>query len=158
MIDFNNNSAPDLPMKWHKFLAYFALWAGALYNLGQAGMLMNGMHYGSENNRDMVYSAYSGLKSIDMIAALGYAAAAVFAIYTAIQLIKFKQNAPKKLMILYVITTAVPIIYVLMASSSTGLPTAELMDSSVYYSVIGCAVGLIICKIYYDKRMHYFIN
>lgn len=158
MIDYNSGTTPDLPMKWHKFISYFALWAGALYNLGQAGLFMSGQHYGSESQRDLVYQVYDGLKTVDMIGALGYAFVAIFAIYTAIQLIKLKQNAPKKLMALYIITTAVPIIYILMASSSTGMPTADLVDNSIYTSVAGCAFGLIVCKIYYDKRAHMFVN
>ena len=158
MIDYNSGNTQDLPMKWHKFISRFTLWVTALYALGQACIFMSGQHYESENQRDLVYQVYDGLKTIDIIAALGYALIGIFAIYTAIRLIKLKQNAPKMLMINYFIAAAFPIIYILMVSSCTGIPTAELIDNSIYTSVAGCALGLIVCKVYYDKRIHMFVN
>ena len=158
MVDFNSNVTPVLPMKWHKFISYFALWVAALCDFGQAGIFMSGQHYNSESERDLVYQVYSGMKTVDAICALAYAFAAIFAIYTAIQLIKLKQNAPKKLMINYIITFAIPIIWILMGSASSGIPLAELIDSSVFSLILGCALCLIICKVYYGKRMHMFVN
>lgn len=156
MTDYDKTATPDLPMKWHKFIAYFALWVGALSDLGQAGMLMTGGHYGSM--RDQVYRVFDGLKTIDSICAVAYVFLAAFAVYTAIQLIKLKENAPGKLMINYVISTAVPLVYVLMASVSTGLSVADLAGGTFGSSVVGCVVGMIICKVYYGKRSHLFVN
>ena len=160
MTNYNNSSNSALPMKWHKFLANFALWAGAFYNFYQASLFMSGENYGSEDQRDLVYQAFDGLQTVDMIVAFSYIIMAFFGMYTAVQLVKLKQNAPQKLMILYIALAVIPIIYIIMASSSTGIPTAELMKDnySVYASVVSGVLGMIICKVYYDKRQHMFTN
>ena len=160
MTNYNNGPSSALPMKWHKFLANFALWVAALYNFYQASLFESGQNYGSAEQRDLVYQTFDGLETVDMIIMSIFIIMAVFDMYTAVQLTKLKKNAPQKLTMLYIAIAVVPIIHVIMASSSTGIPTAELMNNnySVYSSVIGGILGMIICKVYYDKRQHMFIN
>ena len=56
-----NPPSPDsFKLKWHKFLIYFALWAGALVNAGSAVQCISGTVYGSESARATPHTAGSG--------------------------------------------------------------------------------------------------
>ena len=158
MMNYNSESTPELPMRWHKFLAYFALWLGFLHYLLQADTFINGKQYGSETQRDAVYQLFGGMKTIDALIGIAYAAVAFLSFYTAVQLIKFKRNAPQKLTILYIISATIHVLYILLTASATQLPSSELLDITVYSAIIVCAAGIFICKAYYDKRKHLFVN
>ena len=56
---------PVPKMKWYKFLIYFSLWAGALLNIGNGLMALQGMQYetGSEVTAELVYAMFDGLKT-----------------------------------------------------------------------------------------------
>ena len=157
MTDRNSGNTHVRPMKFHKYLTRFALWVGALLNFYQAGLLISGNHYESEYQRNLVYQAYDGMKTVDEVGALVYVFVAIFGIHTAVRLIKRRKNAPKMLGFLYFTAAAGPMIYILMVSSRTGLPVAELIDHTFCVSVAGNALWLIISRIYYNKRIHMLV-
>ena len=134
------------------------LWAGAIYDFYQSGIIISGQHYGSESQSELIYQVYGDLKTADQIIALAFVISGFFAIYTAIQLIERKQKAPNKLIIYYFISAALPMIHIITTSSCMDFSTAELMYDSIYSSTAGCILGMIVCKVYYDKRNHMFIN
>lgn len=158
-----NNAAPvenvnPHSMKWHKFLIYFSLWAGAVLNVIAAFSRFTGSMYGSSSEANMVYSYFSGLKAIDVLFGVVMIAIALFSIATRFALAGYKAAGPKMLMGLYIIDAAVSIVYLVVASMVTGIAFGELIDPSTISSLVTSAAMVFVNKAYYDKRAELFIN
>ena len=143
-------------LKWHKFLIYFALWAGAVLNVISGIRILTGSIYGVDV--DAVYRTYGGLKTIDVLYGLLLCALAVYQIYLRFQLAGFKKEAPGKLSMMYIITILLGLAYMLVVSAVTRISISALLDSSTVGSYIGSIVFLFINKAYYGKRSHLFVN
>ena len=159
------NTQPELSMKWHKFLVNFALWLNAIMNAVYGFQLMTGSHYGSSDTANQVYSAVSGLKSVDMIFGILLIGVAVYMIFTRFQLARFQEGAPQKLTVGYVLAMVIPLGYLLIAvnTMNAAIPEAKLSmgdvaDSSTVSSIISSIALIIINRIYYQKRAHLFGN
>ena len=157
-MDYNNgnNSQSEPTMKWHKFLIYFSLWAGAVLCVFNGFQLLTGSHYGGQ--ADVVYSYFRGLKLTDMVFGLLYIALAVYMIYVRFQLAGFKQGAPGKLTVVYVVQLVAFLGYALFASSQIGISIGEAMDSSSISSLVVSVVMIFVNRVYYGKRAHMFVN
>ncbi len=155
----NNNgyyTQPDPPMKWHKFLIYFSLWAGALFTFLSGVSYLTGRQY--DGNADQVYSVFSGLKTVDMIFGIIYIAIAIFMIYVRFQLAGFKRGAPGKLISLYVIQLVAIFAYTLVVSVTIHIPWSEIFNFSIIPSLIVSIVMIFVNRYYYSKRAHLFVN
>jgi len=154
----------DMPMKWHKFLIYFSLWASGISNILVGIMYLSGKWYdfvNGEGASSIVYNVIDGLKTVDIMYGMFAIALGVFAIFTRFQLAGFKATAPKMLTALYAGTAVISLIYFLAASSiiekaSGGL--ADFDNSGMLASILGTVVGIVINTIYYKKRQHMFVN
>lgn len=161
---YSQPTAPQDPtqgysLKWHKFLIYFGLWAGALGNLYSAWMLCSGSIYGSRNMAATVYAYYGqGLHTVDLLVAAGYVALAIFEIYVRFQLAGFKVGAPGKLRALYIASAVLSVLYPVLAASTTGVSFSQLFDASQAGGLIGSVGAIIIHHIYYSKREALFVN
>lgn len=153
------SSAPspnDYQLKWHKFLIYFALWAGAVLNAATGVRYITGGIYDSEASR--VYSSFPSLKPVDVAMGLVCVALAAYMLFVRFQLAGYKTGAPKKLVSLYLINAGINLIYLLAASAATGLSISQLIDTTFWSSVLGSAAFALINKNYYDKRAALFVN
>ena len=148
----------DTPMKWHKFLIYFSLWASAVMNVLNSFVMFTGAHYGGENEARMVYNFFDGLKSVDIIMGVLFIGIAIFAIVTRFSLAKYQSKGPKQLLAVYGLNAVLTVAYPLLASAVTGMELSELMDSSTISSIVSSVVMILINKTYYDKRAHLFVN
>ena len=154
----NGSGSPDpgsYELKWYKFLIYFALWASAVLNVFSAFAYFTGSMYGDAANR--VYSYYGGMKTLDVIMGLILLGLAVFSIYVRFQLAGFKTDAPKKLEYLYIANALVLLLYLLAASSVTGLSFTELASGS-WGSLAGSVAMIFINRTYFSKRETLFVN
>lgn len=157
MMDNNTNTPPQHPLKWHKFLCYFGLWVGALFSIIAAVTIFSGAHYGLQSNVSFVYSMYGSLKIIDILFGLAYIELALYTVNTALQLMKFKANAPGKLMILYILNAVVPSAQILLTAMVTGIPLNAMIDNTFLYRIVGVILGIMITKVYYGKRIDMFV-
>lgn len=148
----------ELPMKWHKFLVYFALWAGAAVNLFNGITTMSGGHY--EGYTSMVYAVFPSLKTLDTICGLLMIGLAALGAYAAYSLLKFNVGAPQKLMYLYIAAAAVEVIYCIGAISilSGYADTSSILTPQVIGSVVASVAMIFVNKAYYEKREHLFVN
>ena len=146
------NSTPEFPMKWHNFLIYFSLWAGAVLCVINGVMMLTGMHYGGGSDTRMVYAFYEGLKAIDVLFGLVYLACAVAYIITRFKLAKLERQGAKLVVLIPMIMAALNLVYPLLASMVTGLSMGDLMDSSVIGSIVGGIALSIYNKKYYEER------
>lgn len=143
-------------MKWHKFLIYFSLWAGALLSVGNGFQLLTGIYY--SGYADQVYSYYNGLKAVDTIFGIMNIAIAIYMIYVRFQLAGFKQGAPGKLITLYSIDLVASFAYSLVVSGITHISLSQIMDSSAISGLVTAIVMIFINRSYYGKREHMFVN
>ena len=138
--------AVQLPMKWYKFLIYFALFLGAVVNLISGVNFLTGNIYvvqsAGEASAELVYTYFSGLQTVDMVYGIGMIAIAAYGIYTRFMLAKFKAVAPKCVVILYIVGAVWGLIYNLAAGAITGVGG---FDSSMIVSLV-TAVAMALLK------------
>ena len=104
MNTFDVSSAQNvLPMKWYKFLIYFALIAGAVVNFATGITMVTGSVYEVQSgvSADTVYSMYDGLKTIDVIYGLALFAVAILGFVTRSKLANYKADGPKFVYMVY---------------------------------------------------------
>ena len=149
------------PLKWHKFLIYFSLWASAVFVFMKGANLIA---LGIFGDTDPQVPEPTSLKVLDIAYGVIYIALAVYHIYTRYQLARFKKGAPKHLLILYVIISVIELAYLPLMFIAADIPVSALFIEPAKYigTILGTIIGTwILCalnKIYYDKRKELFIN
>ena len=153
-------------MKWFKFLIYFALFAAAIIAVYNGVQLLTGSHYGSQDEKTLVYSVFEIMKTVDLAVGLLYLGSAVYAIVTRFALSGYKSIGPKLLFGQYALNTAINLIYVIAVSSVLN-NVSDVINVSSYTSqltrqaigqVILAVVMIIVNKVYFDKRKDMFVN
>lgn len=162
-----NRPVMGLSMGWHKFLVYFALWAGAILNFYYAVTAFTGLQYtyDGENISELVYETFNGLKAVDICYGVLVLALAGFGIYTAYSMLTFKRGAPRLLTTLYITSGVISVVYsltVMAIISNTRGVNASTINSGILKTLVGTLVVslvfLIINTIYYRNRAHLFVN
>ena len=146
----------EYSMKWHNFLIYFALWAGAVLGAINGFSQITGSVYGDKT--ELVYDTFPSLKGFDVLFGVIIIALAVYQIYTRFQLAGYKQDAPKKLTIVYAANFAISVLYLFIVSSATGVPISQLTSESFWGSLAGCVAMIVVNKKYYENRSALFVN
>lgn len=155
-MNFNQTftTANNLPMNWYKFLIYVALFLGAISNAYAGIQLITGGQY--QDMASWVYLYYPSLKMIDVVIGIVSIALAIFAIVVRQKLANFQSDGPKMLLMLYIGSIAMSVIYLILVAGvvGSGIVDASTMIPSLAVSV----VMVIVNKMYFDKRQHLFIN
>ena len=150
------------PMKWHKFLVYFALWASAVINAVQGIRVMSGGQYNDPTYGNLareVYAFFPGMKTADIIYGIILIGIAILGFLTAYKLLKLMRGAPTLLTVLYIASAAGSILYIIMAVSALkGYRDTSDLTASAIGSLIGSVVMIIVNNIYYKKRERLFVN
>lgn len=143
-------------MGWYKFLIYFALFAGAFFNVCYAVLYMTGSIYETEQIDPLtVYSLYPGVKAVDIVYGILLLILAVFMIVTRFQLSGLKKNGPKMIVALYGLNIAIAIIYAILISCTTDYMA---FDASTVGQCVIPVVMAIVNKVYFDRRKDIFVN
>lgn len=146
-------AAPQRGMKWFKFIIYFQLWAGMLVNLVTAGKYFTGAYY--EGNAEMVYRFFPALQPLDIVMGVVCLALAVYAVVVQRALAKFRAKGPMMYYLMYIVNTAVTVLYLLIASIIIG---QSAFTAEVAGSIIGSIVMLFVNIPYFNNRKHLFVN
>lgn len=146
-------AAPQRGMKWFKFIIYFQLWAGMLVNLVTAGKYFTGAYY--EGNAEMVYRFFPALQPLDIVMGVVCLALAVYAVVVQRALAKFRAKGPMMYYLMYIVNTAVTVLYLLIASIILG---QSVFTAEVAGSIIGSIVMLFVNIPYFNNRKHLFVN
>ena len=152
----DSNAHTDMPMKWHKFLIYFSLWAGAVICALNGLQLLTGTVYGPNNESEAVYVHFPALKSVDMVFGVIMIAIAVFLIYTRFQLARFREGAPNKLTIAYLLQLAAFLGYGIVISGIVHMSFSDVINSQTSASIVSSIVMIVVNRVYYNKRAHLF--
>lgn len=147
-------SVRQRPMKWFKFMIYFALFAAAVLNFANAFQYATGMIYGG--SAGIVYEVFPKLKLIDMIMGGACFVLAIFNIITRNSLAKFKSSGPKLLTTSYILIIATNVIYYAAATNVIGSNASTI--STLITSCLGTVIMLIANGIYFKHRKHMFVN
>lgn len=152
----NMNAEPS--MKWFKFLTNFGLFAGAVLNFLYSTLYISGGVYESQSDgkvtSEMVYSLFSGLKTIDVCYGIIMIAIGGFCIFTRFRLSKYRKDGPSYLYILFGVNGGLSLIYSITVMGISGVNQISTAVVSVITSVV-----LIIFNIkYFDKRKNVFTN
>ena len=149
------------PMKWHKFLVYFALWAAAILHLFNGIMAITGKQYEAQGVRaSLIYSFFPSLKTGDVIYGVLLIGLAAVTVITALKLLKFKKGAPLWLKMLYLLGLIASLFYVIIVTSALkkyNADTSEFVGNAVISAIISVAM-IAINHVYYGKREAMFYN
>lgn len=146
-------AAPRRGMKWFKFIIYFQLWAGMLVNLVTAGKYFTGAYY--EGNAEMVYRFFPALQPLDIVMGVVCLALAVYAVVVQRALAKFRAKGPMMYYLMYIVNTAVTVLYLIIGSIILG---QSAFTAEVAGSIIGSIVMLFVNIPYFNNRKHLFVN
>lgn len=146
-------AAPQRGMKWFKFIIYFQLWAGMLVNLVTAGKYFTGAYY--EGNAEMVYRFFPALQPLDIVMGVVCLALAVYAVVVQRALAKFRAKGPMMYYLMYIVNTAVTVLYLIIGSIIIG---QSAFTAEVAGSIIGSIVMLFVSIPYFNNRKHLFVN
>ena len=144
---------PQRGMKWFKFIIYFQLWAGMLVNLVTAVKYFTGAYY--EGSAEMVYTFFPALQPLDIVMGVFCLALAVYAVVVQRALAKFRTKGPMMYYLMYIVSTAGTVLYLLIGSLIIGQSafTAETAGSFT-----GSLFMIFINIPYFNNRKHLFVN
>ena len=146
-------ATPQRGMKWFKFIIYFQLWAGMLVNLVTAVKYFTGAYY--EGSAEMVYTFFPALQPLDIVMGVFCLALAVYAVVVQRALAKFRTKGPMMYYLMYIVSTASTVLYLLIGSIIIGQSafTAETAGSFT-----GSLFMIFINIPYFNNRKHLFVN
>lgn len=152
----------QFPMKWYKFLIYFALFFSAFISFVTGIIYITGSIYniqtGGQVTGEMVYYFYSSMKPVDVCYGLALLATAVFSIVTRMQLAKFKRTGPMCVYILYIAGVVISCMYAVGVSTAMQVDLGEVFSSNMIVSIVTSVVMVILNYIYFSKRQALFCN
>ena len=149
-----NNPLPRLG--WHKFLIYFALWAGAVMNIINAAQMFTGTIY--MGSADLVYVTYPGLRTADIVYGVLLCVLGFYQIVTRFSLAKFRVRAPKMLNLVYVFAVVLSVVvYNFTAAGLTAVTIADTIPG-LFGAILSSCLMIGINTSYYKKRRHLFVN
>ena len=144
-----------LPMKWHKFLIYFALWAGAILN-GISGISTLFSCLGGEYAA--VYDAYPALLGLDIFSSLCLIGISVFQFITRNALARLSRKAPQMVVWLYASTVILSVLQVVAVWLVSGVGLSYVMTPDMWLILIEGALMTWANQVYYRKRAEMFVN
>ena len=149
----------DDGMGWYRFLIYFALFAGAIWNLVIGILYISGAVYDmTDVPADLVYMVFPSLQAVDIVYGIACMALAVYAIIVRFMLAKFKKRSLICLYLLYGIVIAMEIVYYIIAVSIIDASIADVMDTQSIMWLIWQIVFLVGSILYFKKRKDMFNN
>ncbi len=138
MENYNIDSRPSLPMKWHKFLIYFSLWFSSIVNLliGTAYFL----YLFSDSFNRYIYSEgellFAGISSVFC---------AVYAIIVRFKLANYRRSGPRHLLAYQILVIIIDIVICCMESAFS------------FDTLISSAAAAALTAVYYKKRSDLFV-
>ncbi len=148
-----------LPMKWFKFLIYFALFAGALSNAVSGVMMLTGTHYDlfGSGMADKVYDEFSGLMTLDMACGAGMLVVAVLSIVARFRLSGYYKDGPKLLNAVYLAGAVVNLVYVMGAYFVFPEEVVNAIDTTSYFTSFAVSMAMVSANTtYFRKRAALF--
>lgn len=150
-------NAPEIGMKWFKFLIYFLLFADALSLIaGGIRDLTGGISRGG------IYEDYAILKPVDIASGILLLAIAACCVFTRFQLAGFKKNAPKMLyscsLASSLVSSAYEVVCLIVIAGSGADVNVFSSVSDIIVGVVSTVIYILLSAFYFDRRKHLFVN
>lgn len=158
---FGGSAGYFTPMRWYKFLIYFALFAGAVLNTFSAFTYLAGMAYVDElgnNVTSLQYEAYPLLQLIDIVYGILLLGVAAFGIYTRFALALYKKSGPMTLFVFYGVSAGISLLREIACAILVGNIGDPLTIASFAITVLANVILIVLNNIYFEKRSHLFVN
>ena len=159
MNNTQNSLKKELPMKWYKFLIWFALPVSVLMNVVNAKTYLTGGLRIVEKDvaltGEEIYRLYPDVKTLDMVFGILLIIVALYAALTWFCMFKRKKNGPMLLYGVYAINFIMNIAY---GSALVSIVGGELVMSSVIGMVAGMVFAIWANYKYFTRRQDIFCN
>ena len=146
----------EVPMKWYKFLVYFAILAGVVVNVCVGIVCLSGSHY--EGAAEAVYAYYDNLQAIDIIYGVFCFGFSGYGVMVWRALRKMEASAPNMVCGLYTVSGVSSLVYILLVSLFTNV---KLENSDYGRVILSLAFGIAMVwwnYEYFNKRKDLFVN
>lgn len=153
----NTTNFGGYSMRWYKFLIYFALFASCVLNALSGLSLVTGLIYG--DSRELVYLVFGSLRVVDLLIGIAMIALAVFDIVVRQKLAHFRSNGPRFLLLLYVASIVVSLLYLILATAIVGdwILSSDTISQYATNTILS-VVMILVNNIYFKKRASLFVN
>lgn len=155
--------AVQRPMKWFKFLIYFALWLGGIFTILTGISTMLGLQYASAgSDASMVYALFPHLQPVDLVYGAICILLGCFTIVVRFKLARFRKSALVCLYCMYALNFVIPLIYSIVQAICISMPIVQIFSSTLIGELVGRLIGtgvaITLNVIYFNKRRHLFVN
>ena len=158
MQDLPTIQQPAHPMKWFKFLIYFALWAAFVFSM-LGGIALLFPIFDGDNRTNAIFTVYPLVRFIFLVEAIGILAIGSFALYTRFRLAQFRKNGPMCVLALYAANLVLAVISHFgsqyLAEIGLGYP-GDITDLII--NMISMVLMIVLNKKYFDKRAELFVK
>lgn len=145
------------PMKWYKFLIYFALFASCVGGVISGILFMAGKAYGEMS--EIWYFFSSELRIVDLLSGIVMIALGVMAIFVRQKLVQFRKDSPSYLLIFLSISTAHSAARLILTAALAGDLFFSSSLAGSYVLVLVLSVLMIaLNNVYFKKRASLFVN
>lgn len=147
---YGSDHKPWHPMKWYKFLIYFALFAGAALNLFSAVSMLSGSYYAAD------YARFAGLRTTEIVFGVALLVLVALMIVARFRLAAYRRNGPILLYTVYITT------FLLQLATCIVYPVVLHISFLFYidfYTIVNFIEGillLVLNRIYFKKRRFLF--
>lgn len=146
---------PTEKLIWHKMNIYAFLFISGGMDILAAFQVFLGTQY--RGRAKEVYAYYSELEVLDVFYGIICIVLGIFCFVVRSKLSAFKQNAPKRLIALYVCTVIAIVLYNVIGVSIIGASLSSVLPT-LLGTVLGYGIRLVIDSIYYHKRRALFVQ
>ncbi len=172
---YNSIENENIGMRWYKFITYFWLPCEAFFGSvcfvafmpGVISKTINALTI--ENIEIRLYlmnflNVFEKLTAANLICSLGCFALAAYRIYISVSLLNFKKSAPKHVLILYILSGALNIIYfaisliIMRESIEFDAEVVAALTRNVVQTVGTTVIWVLIYNKYFNNRKHLFTN
>ncbi|SEK18928.1 zinc-ribbon domain-containing protein [Pseudobutyrivibrio ruminis] len=144
---------PVLGLKWAHFLGYFALWAGALVNLGSGISFITGLIYNGDAS--FIYDYFPGLQVLNILYGVCLLGTVALNVFAALSIIKCKKQTGLLVCLVYSAQVVLSLVYVVAGSI---ILSSFAGDASVVSSVIVSIVMIFVNRVYFNNRRDVYVN
>lgn len=150
---FTANATVNVNLAWAKFLGYFALWAGALFNFISAVRSFTGSDFGYEKNS--IYEMYPLVQPVMILTAILTLALSAACAYSAICIIKQKKAVIKFLPLTNFLCAFVTAFNIIGLSVAVSFNCSNA--SAIATILVNVAMGFVNMK-YFSNRSEIYCN
>lgn len=164
---YPRNIVVQLSMNWYKFVRYVMLYLVTVCMVIMGIVYVNGQAY--EENTELVYYLFNDLKTVDIIYGFVLIILGIWGFIIRKEMALYANKAPKHYIRFLTSIAVLEIIYyiaVYQSTISSFVSAGELGEYMSYSSdvsegIVGIVlyiIFIILNKMYFDKRIHLFVN